>query len=76
VLSNFGLAGPALYADRSRPQEWRSFVGELQRQECGLVALLPIPADRWPPWLSVLMPLVCWDRTATVSRVSSWLERW
>ena len=76
VLSNFGLAGPVVYPDRTRPREWRSLVDEVQRQGCGLVALLPVPADRWPPWLSMLMPLVCWDRTVTVSKVSSWLERW
>jgi hypothetical protein len=76
VLSSFGLSGPALYADRSRPEEWRSFVGELQQQGCDLVALVPVPEDRWPRWLSMLVPLVCWDRTSTVSRVSSWLGRW
>lgn len=75
VLSSFGLAGPALYPDRSRPEEWRSLVSEIQRHGCDAVALVPAPVDRWPRWLAMLMPLVCWDRTATVSRVSSWLGR-
>lgn len=73
VLSSFGLVGPAAYPDRSQPDEWRSLVSELQQHGCDVVALLPVPVDRWPRWLSMLMPLVCWDRTATVSRVSSWL---
>jgi len=71
VLSDCGLSGPALHAQRSRPDEWRLLADQLQREECGLVALVPLPADRWPSWLSTLMPLVCWDRSAAAVRVSS-----
>jgi len=74
VLSDCGLGGPPLYARRGRPEEWRSLVSDLRRQECDVVALLPVLADRWPSWLSALMPLVCWDRTTTVSKVYSTLK--
>jgi hypothetical protein len=76
VLSAFGLGGPRLYGHRSQPEEWRRLVGDLRRQECDAVGLLPVPADRWPAWLSALMPLVCWDRTTTVGKISSSLRGW
>jgi hypothetical protein len=69
VLSDLGLGGPLWYAHRGRPDEWQSFVGDLRRQGCETVALLPVAADRWPAWLSALMPLVSWDRTTTIGRV-------
>jgi hypothetical protein len=76
VLSDFGLSGPALYPHRSEPEEWRELAYNLRRRECDVVGLLPVPADRWPSWLSALMPLVCWDRTATAGKVSSSLRGW
>lgn len=76
VLSDFGLGGPRLDGHRSQPEEWRRLVGDLRRLECDAVGLLPVPADRWPPWLSALMPLICWDRTTTVGKISSWLRGW
>lgn len=75
VLSDCGLSGPALHAQRSRPDEWRSLADQLRREECNLVALVPLPAGRWPLWLSALMPLVCWDRSTTAARVSSTVVR-
>jgi hypothetical protein len=69
VLSDFGLGGPPWYAHRGRPDEWRSFVGDLRRHGCDAVALLPVAADRWPAWLSALMPLVSWDRTTSIGKV-------
>ena len=76
VLSDFGIGGPRLYGQRSQPEEWRELVGDLRREECDAVALLPVPPDRWPPWLSALLPLVCWDRTTTVGTISSSLRGW
>src|SRR5262249_19346246 len=35
VLSDCGLSGPALHAQRSRPDEWRLLADQLQREECG-----------------------------------------
>jgi hypothetical protein len=75
VLSDFGLGGPRLYGHRGQPDEWRRLVADLRRQECDAVGLLPVPADRWPTWLSALMPLVCWDRTATAGKISASLRR-
>ena len=74
ILSDFGLGGPRLYGQRSHPEEWRELVGDLRRAECDAVALLPVPPDRWPPWLTALLPLVCWDRTATASTIASSLR--
>ena len=74
VLSDFGLAGPPWHVPGGHPEDWRSFAGDLRRQGCDAVALLPVPAERWPRWLSALMPLVCWDRTATVGKVAAALR--
>jgi hypothetical protein len=73
ILSDFGLGGPVPHPRRSQPDEWRSLIGELRRRDCDAVGLLPVPAGRWPAWLLALIPLICWDRTATAGRVSSWL---
>jgi hypothetical protein len=69
VLSDFGLGAPLWYAHRGDADEWRSFTHLLRRQGCDAVALAPVPAGRWPGWLTALMPLICWDRTTTVSTV-------
>src|SRR5262249_24520345 len=71
VLSDFGIGGPALYPHRSEPEEWMGLVSDLRRQECDVIGLLPVPPDRWPRWLSTLMPLVCWDGKTTVGMVAS-----
>jgi hypothetical protein len=70
VLSDCGLSGPALHPRRSQPEEWQSLAGQLRREECDPVALIPLPVVRWPRWLSTLMPLVCWDRNTTAASVS------
>lgn len=69
VLSDLGMGGPALHLRRSQPDEWRSLVGDLRARGSDIVALVPLPPDRWPPSLSALLPLISWDRNATVSRV-------
>jgi hypothetical protein len=74
VVSDFGLGAPPWYAYRGDPAEWRSFVASLRQQGCGVVALLPVAPDRWPAWLAALMPLVCWDRTATAGKVTAALR--
>ncbi len=68
VLSDFGQAGPATYSYQGAPDEWRSFASALRRGGCDAAALLPVPPDRWPRWLSTLMPLVFWDRSTTAGR--------
>jgi hypothetical protein len=74
VVSDFGLGAPPWYAYRCDPAEWRSFVAGLRQAGCGAVALLPVAPDRWPAWLAALMPLVCWDRTATAGKVTAALR--
>jgi hypothetical protein len=74
VLSDFGLAGPSHYPHRAAPHEWRAFVADLRRHGCDVAGLLPVVPDRWPSWLSSLLPLVCWDRTATVARAAAALK--
>ena len=74
VVSDFGLGAPPWYAYRGDPAEWRSFVATLRQQGCAAVALLPVTPDRWPAWLATLMPLVCWDRTATAGKVTAALR--
>ena len=69
VLSDFGLGAPLWYARGGDTAEWRLFVHRLRRQGCDAVALVPVPAGRWPGWLTALMPLICWDRSTTVSTV-------
>jgi hypothetical protein len=69
VLSDFGLGAPLWYAHGGEAGEWRSFTHRLRREGCDAVALVPVPAGRWPGWLNALMPLICWDRPTTVSMV-------
>lgn len=69
VVSELGMAGPALHLRRSQPDEWRWLIDELRRHRCDAVALVPLPPNRWSPTLSALLPLVCWDRSTTMNRV-------
>ncbi|RKT55401.1 hypothetical protein [Saccharothrix australiensis] len=75
LLSDLGLGGPRVDRDRSRHAEWSRFTTILRWHGCSPIGLVPFPPARWPGWLRGLLPLVCWDRTTTVSRAragSSW----
>jgi hypothetical protein len=71
VVSNFGIGGPALYIERSQEKEWRAFVMGVRRAACTVIGLVPYPPGRWPHQLATLLPLVTWDRSTTVARVSA-----
>ncbi|WP_433261860.1 hypothetical protein ACQPZF_27960 [Actinosynnema sp. CS-041913] len=75
LLSDLGLGGSPLERHRSRRAEWARFTTILRWHGCSPIGLLPFPPRRWPGWLRALLPLVCWDRTTTVSGArarSSW----
>ncbi|MER5662808.1 hypothetical protein [Streptomyces mirabilis] len=68
VLSDFGLHLDA--AGRLPPryeEDWRHTAGLIRHNGCSPVALVPAPLDRWPRWLTDLMPALCWDRTTTAA---------
>lgn len=73
LLSDFGMIDHGL-GPRALPLEWSHFLAMLRHQKCGLVALVPYPQDRLPRWLSALLPLITWDRSATVGRVRARLR--
>jgi hypothetical protein len=65
VLSDLGIGGPALNPHRAAIDDWRRFSELLRQQGCEAVALVPYPPHRWPPALTALFPLICWDRSTT-----------
>ncbi|MFS8095733.1 hypothetical protein LFM09_01215 [Lentzea alba] len=55
--------------------EWEDYVWGLRKRGCRVVALVPFPRERWPRWLTCLMPVICWDRSTTVGTIRSALGR-
>jgi hypothetical protein len=68
LLSDLGLGGPPDHPHRGTRADWEEFVGLVTRAGCGAVALSPYPPERWPAWMTRLLPLVTWDRTTTAGR--------
>lgn len=68
LLSELGLGGPPDDLHRAPQADWEEFVGLVTRAGCSIVALTPYPPERWPGWMTRLLPLVSWDRTTTASR--------
>ncbi|WP_105971620.1 hypothetical protein [Streptomyces geranii] len=68
LLSDLGLGGPPDNPHRALRTDWEEFVGLVTRAGCSVVALSPYPPERWPGWMTRLLPLVSWDRTTTASR--------
>lgn len=72
VLSDFGrrleATGrlPAHYAGN-----WRRTADLVRHNGCSPVALVPVPTERWPRWLTGVMPSLCWDRTTTAAAALS-----
>lgn len=69
------LAGFGIRWGRVERNAWENYVRWLRQRECRVVALVPFPRDRWPGWLTSLMPVVCWDRVTTVGVVRAALGR-
>jgi hypothetical protein len=65
VVSGFNIN---LDAERYQA-DWQRLVHLLSKQDSAAVAFVPFPRGRWPGWLSTLLPLVCWDRSATTAAV-------
>ncbi|MEU2742192.1 hypothetical protein ABZ656_44595 [Streptomyces sp. NPDC007095] len=69
VLSDFGQhgnsGGSAAYRLR---RDWEAAVDLMRRNGCLPAALAPMPPDRFPAWLTSLMPVLSWDRTTTTAR--------
>jgi hypothetical protein len=66
VISDFGIGGPSLRPQRSRPEEWMRFAQLLTDAGCPVAGLLPYPSSRWPVKLARRIPLLTWDRGITV----------
>lgn len=69
------LAGFGIRWGRVERNAWENYVCRLRQRECRVVALVPFPRDRWPGWLTALMPVVCWDRGTTVGVVRAALGK-
>ncbi|MEU7477839.1 hypothetical protein AB0A63_17770 [Lentzea sp. NPDC042327] len=69
------LAGFGIRRGRAEQEVWEPYVRWLRRRRCRVVALVPFPRDRWPGWLTSLMPVVSWDRVTTVGAVRAALGR-
>lgn len=76
LLSDCGVIGPPGDQDRSTPAEWRRFAELVRGNGARPLALLPVPEQRVPEWLSGLMPVLCWDRGTTVGRVAARVHAW
>jgi hypothetical protein len=69
VVSNFGIGGPVLHAQRSRPHEWVKFAQLLAEAGCPVAGLVPYPSLRWPDDVAARIRLLTWDRGTTVGEV-------
>jgi hypothetical protein len=69
VLSDLGVARPALDEESALPHEWLRFAAEAVAARCPVVALVPYPPRRVPAALRRVMHVVPWDRTTTVADV-------
>ncbi|MGW3917102.1 hypothetical protein ACWEBX_37265 [Streptomyces sp. NPDC005070] len=68
LLSDLGLGGPPDDLQRATRADWEDFAALVTCAGCSVVALSPYPPERWPAWMTRLLPLVSWDRTTTASR--------
>ncbi|MCM2392550.1 hypothetical protein [Streptomyces albipurpureus] len=71
LLSDLGLGRPPYAPEQSEPSDWEDFVELVTRAGCQPIALSPYPPDRWPAWMTRLLPLVSWDRSTTTGWVSA-----
>lgn len=69
------LAGFGIRRGRAERDVWEAYVRWLRQRDCRVVALVPFTRERWPGWLTVLMPVVCWDRVTTIGAVRAALGR-
>jgi hypothetical protein len=69
------LAGFGIRRGRAERDVWEAYVSWLRQRDCRVVALVPFTRDRWPAWLTALMPVVCWDRVTTIGAVRAALGR-
>lgn len=75
VVSDFGgqlaVRGnlPARYAE-----DWQRTAALVRYNDCSPVALVPAPPERWPGWLTSVMPALCWDRSTTAAVARSVLS--
>ncbi|MGW6445243.1 hypothetical protein [Lentzea sp. NPDC055074] len=70
VVGGFGIRW-----GRADQPSWESYVRWLRQRDCRVVALVPFSRDRWPAWLTALLPVVSWDRVTTVGGVRAALGR-
>lgn len=69
LLSDLGIARPRQWRDRAGVAEWRRFARRAREAGCGLVALVPYPADRWPSALTRSIRTIEWDRRTTATSI-------
>ena len=69
AISDLGIGGPSLRADRARADEWLRFAQRLRVRRSEVVVLVPYSRDRWPDGLTREITLVEWDRSTTAASV-------
>ena len=69
VLSDLGIGGPPLDAERASVEAWVRFARGARDARCPVVALVPFGPARWPRALADAMLLVHWSERLTAGAV-------
>lgn len=69
LLTDLGIGGGGARRRWPKPDHLREFSRQLAARGSPTLALVPYPADRWPPGMSNSITMVFWDRQTTVSDV-------
>jgi hypothetical protein len=75
VLTDLGIARPALSGVSVQVEEWISFSAFLRSWGCPLVAFVPYPRSRVPLRLVREITVIQWDRMTSVQAVRRALGR-
>jgi len=69
VVTDLGISGPAVNADRADVGEWLRFAQLVRESGSELIALVPFEAGRWPPALARAMTMIHWSERTNVGAV-------
>jgi hypothetical protein len=69
ALTDLGIGGSILDAERSGAAEWLEFALRVKAFGCRLAGLVPYSADRWPPGLARAMQLLHWSERTSARQI-------